>query len=113
MGKILSGSLFYNYKGHFSVVLFALVDANYQFMFVDIGKPGSFSDAKIWQDSKLKQALDCGALDLPDPVGDIHYHFIGDDIFPLTTSLMKPFSRAATEMAPAEKIFNDRSKPPR
>ena len=77
-------------------------------MFVDIGKPGSFSDARIWQDSKLKEALDGGALNLPDPVGDIHYHFIGDDIFPLTTSLMKPFSRGAADMTPSEKIFNYR-----
>ena len=84
------------------------MDANYQFMFADIGKPGSFSDARIWQDSKLKQALDSGALNLPDPVGNINYHFIGDDIFPLTVSLMKPFSRGAAEMAPAEKIFNYR-----
>ena len=39
-----SGSLFFNYKGHFSTNLMALVDANYHFVFVDIGEYGSNSD---------------------------------------------------------------------
>ena len=41
-----SGSLCYNYKGFFFVVLMALVDANYQFMWVDAGGMGLMSDAK-------------------------------------------------------------------
>ena len=32
-----SGSLYCNYKGTFSLVLLALVDANYQFICIDIG----------------------------------------------------------------------------
>jgi len=48
-----SGSLFRNYKGTFSVVLFAVVDANYKFIYIDIGQPGSNNDAKIWQECRL------------------------------------------------------------
>ena len=36
-----SGTNNRNYKGQFSIVLFALVDANYKFMFVDVGEPGT------------------------------------------------------------------------
>ncbi len=32
-----SGSTYYNYKDFFSVILLALVDANYKFIWVDIG----------------------------------------------------------------------------
>ncbi|XP_062412373.1 uncharacterized protein LOC134102312 [Sardina pilchardus] len=35
-----SGSLFYNYKGRFSVVLMAVVDANYKFVYASVGTQG-------------------------------------------------------------------------
>ena len=39
-----SGSLYYNHKGFYSVVLMALVDADYKFIWVDIGGLGSDPD---------------------------------------------------------------------
>ncbi|CAH1993114.1 unnamed protein product [Acanthoscelides obtectus] len=41
---INSGSEYYNYKSHCSIVLFALVDANYNFIFADAGCQGRISD---------------------------------------------------------------------
>ena len=39
------------------MVLFALVDADYNFMFIEVGQPGSVNDASVWQVCKnyLKQ----------------------------------------------------------
>ena len=46
------GFLFHNYKGFFSVVLMALVDADYKFLWTDVGGCGSMSDAQIYNDSE-------------------------------------------------------------
>lgn len=46
-----SGSLYYNYKGFYSIVLFALVDGDYKFLWADIGGLGSASDSQIYNES--------------------------------------------------------------
>lgn len=40
-----SGSIYYNYKNYYSIILFALTDANYKFMAVDVGSFGREGDA--------------------------------------------------------------------
>ena len=44
---------YYNYKGFFSVILFAMVKADYKFLWVDVSTVGSCSDAQIYNDSEL------------------------------------------------------------
>ena len=41
-----SGSLYYNYKDYFSVVLLAVVDAHLRFIYVDVGTNGRISDTE-------------------------------------------------------------------
>ena len=62
-----SGSEYFNYKGYFSLVLLALVDADYKFLWVNVGASGSSSDAQIFNCSKLKRRIENGTLGLPPP----------------------------------------------
>ena len=109
-----SGSEYFNYKKFYSIVLMGLVDADYKFVWVDIGAQGSASDAQVWNDSELKEAIDAETIGFPaaDPLpGDddehtMPYFIIGDDAFALRTWLMKPFSRRC--MQHDERIFNYR-----
>ena len=63
-----TGSLYYCvYKKHFSVVLMALVDAKYRFIWVDVGGIGHQSDAQIYNASSLREHLNNGDLNIPRP----------------------------------------------
>lgn len=42
-----SGAQYYNYKNFYSIVLMALVNSNYEFIFVDVGKNGRLSDGGV------------------------------------------------------------------
>ena len=94
-----SGSEYFNYKGYFSLVLLALVDAEYKFLWVNVGASGSSSDAQIFNCSKLKRRIENGTLGLPppEPLGPggpgLHYFRLGDNAFALMPWLVKPYSR--------------------
>jgi hypothetical protein len=62
-----SGSTFFNYKQTFSVVLMALVDANYAFRYVHVGAQGRISDAGVFSQCRLAEALERNELGLPAP----------------------------------------------
>lgn len=94
-----SGSMYFNYKGTFSIVLMALVDADYCFTVVDIGKYDRNSDGGIFRESALGQGLANNTLGVPDEIeipnapnlGRIPHVIVGDPAFPLKTYLMRPF----------------------
>lgn len=42
-----SGSLYFNYKGHFSIVLMVLANANKEFIMIDVGANGRVSECSV------------------------------------------------------------------
>jgi len=62
-----SGSYYFNYKGTFSVVLFAVVNANYEFIYVHCGTNGRVSDGGILKETDLYRSLENKNLKIPPP----------------------------------------------
>lgn len=89
-----SGSTYYNYKGTFSIVLMAIVDANYQFIMVYVGSNGRISDGGVLYYTKFWEKFQNHALNIPPPP------------FSLQTNLMKPYSQH--DLTNKRHIFNYR-----
>ena len=98
-----TGSLFHNYKHHFSVVLMALVDDQYRFTYVYVGNYGSNSDSGVFRHSNFERKFLRGDLNLsphkPLPAfpeaGLLPHCIMADNAFPLRPDLLKPFPRGA------------------
>ena len=107
-----SGSAYYNYKKFYSIVMMALVDADYKFIWVEVGSNGASSDGQIFKDCDLYECLQSGTLrtpadePLPGDDKDTPYYFIGDDAFGIETWFMKPFSQR--NLTREQKNFNYR-----
>ena len=73
-----SGSEFYNYKGFFSIVLLAIVDYDYKFIFADVGCQGRISDGGVYRNSFFYRATQENLLELPSdeplPVSNNAYY---------------------------------------
>lgn len=107
-----SGSLYYNYKGSFSIVLLAMCDAEYCFTMVDIGAAGSESDGGVFSHCALAHMLERNSLHLPQmatlPMSDVSapYVIVADAAFPLKTYLLKPYPQRKLDAK--KEIFNYR-----
>ena len=86
-------------QGLFFLVLLALVDTEYRFLWVDVGSSGSSSNAQIFNNSKLRKKIEDGTLGIPppEPLGeggpDLHYFLLGDNAFALIPWMVKLYSK--------------------
>lgn len=110
---INSGSEYINYKSHFSIVLMATADADYNFTFVDIGCQGRISDGGVFGNTILSKKLDKQELKLPpcSPLNGreklVPYVFVADAAFPLKDNIMKPYAGYHPKGS-TQRIFNYR-----
>jgi len=107
-----SGSMYYNYKGTFSVILLAVVDTNYCFVIVDVGGYGKQSDGGTFAASQFGICLKTGSLGIPEgkplPGSSVAmpHVFVADEAFPLMKHMMRPYPRS--KLGPAERVYNYR-----
>ncbi|KAM7313999.1 protein ANTAGONIST OF LIKE HETEROCHROMATIN PROTEIN 1 [Ixodes scapularis] len=92
-----SGSLYYNYKGTYSIVLMAVVDSDLKFVAVDVGAYGRQSDGGTLSASRFGKCLENGLLGLPPPkrlpnsTVIAPYVFLGDEAFHLRPDFLRPY----------------------
>lgn len=84
-----SGSEFINYKGFFSIVLLAIVDANYRFIIAEVGCNGRLSDGGVWLRSEIYKLFNDPQNRLNIPTG---FCLVADNAFPLEVNIMTPYS---------------------
>ena len=93
-----SGSLYYNYKGFFSIVLMAVCDARYCFTLVNVGNFGSNNDSGMLAKSSMGKRFEEQKINVPNAKSLLGYaedklpfFLVGDEIFPPKTWLMRPY----------------------
>lgn len=111
-----SGNLFHNYKDLFSVVLLAIVDANYKFIAVDIGSYGKEGDSGIFLKSTIGKQVLNKSFDfledstLPGSSVVVPHVIVGDEAFRLHKHIMKPYTKKAGRNDITKTVFNYRLK---
>ncbi|KAB0803165.1 hypothetical protein PPYR_00135 [Photinus pyralis] len=109
-----SGSLYFNYKKSFSVILLAFVDAHCRFTAVDVGAYGRSSDGGVFANSTIGKKILSNALDIPEPKTlpgcnlRLPHVFVGDEAFPLHNNLMRPYPGRQCLNNEEVKIYNYR-----
>lgn len=106
-----SGSIYFNYKHYFSFVLMAVVNANYEFLYCDVGAEGQTADGGSWNACDLNKYMEKGLLTFPPDIkisNDVMIpcHFVADDAFPMGERILKPYSHR--QLSHREQIFNYR-----
>lgn len=90
----------------------AVVDADYKFLYANVGSHGSIGDAGVFQNCKLNYDMQHNKLSIPKPEIlegtniTLPYMLVGDDAFPLREFLMKPIHKR--NLNKNEIIFNYR-----
>uniref|UniRef100_A0A8C1XYC4 DDE Tnp4 domain-containing protein n=1 Tax=Cyprinus carpio TaxID=7962 RepID=A0A8C1XYC4_CYPCA len=87
----------------FSIVLLALVDADYRFLAIDVGSYGGNSDGGIFANSALGRAQQRETLNVPPPLelpsapelGKVNHIIIADKAFPMKPYIARRISKNA------------------
>lgn len=83
-----AGSLYYNYKNFYSIILMAVAYSSYRFLYVEVGAGGA-GDGGTWFKCSLHDAMDKKRVGFPEDsklLNDdtpIPFHLVGDDAFAL------------------------------
>lgn len=108
-----TGTLYFNYRKFFSLVLMAAVDANLKFIAIDVGAYGKEGDSTVFSYSPFGRLLYSNMLNLPPPTclpntteNPQPFVLVGDEAFSIHTNLLRPYSRR--NLNAEKRVFNYR-----
>ncbi|GBN66123.1 hypothetical protein AVEN_100518-1 [Araneus ventricosus] len=108
-----SGSMYFNYKDYYSIVLMGIADSKYRFVFVHIGSYGKDCDSSVFKQTQLWKSIESSSKNLPDEEclpgtesPKLPYFFVADAAFGLHKHLLRPY--AGTHLTVEKRIFNYR-----
>ncbi|XP_069819610.1 uncharacterized protein [Dendropsophus ebraccatus] len=99
-----SGSLYFNYKKYFSVVLMAVADVNCKFLAIKVGTYGGTGDSRVLMTSKLGRQVLLNQVTVPPPrplPGTTHpvpFVLVSDEAFPLMSNLLRPYPQRGLDV---------------
>ena len=102
----------FNCKRTFCIVLLVLVDANYKFIYVDVGCNGRVNDGGVFWNPSLSTTIESNIPNMllekiiVDEMEPLSYVIVADDSFSLIIDLMKPYP--FLNLSPDKRIFNSR-----
>ncbi|XP_033112550.1 protein ALP1-like [Anneissia japonica] len=99
---------FYNWKQWHSVLLQAVVDYRYRFIDFDVGWPGKYHDAWVFEHSQIGRTIAQGRFypELTKQIDgvDVPVVLVGDAAYALSKNRMKPYPEA--KLTPDQRAFN-------
>lgn len=106
------GSMYFNYKKFHSIVLMGLCDADYNFLYIDVGKQGRMSDGGVFKRTDLAEAMKNNTIyipndqPLPGRTKNVPFVIVADDAFASDIHVMKPFP--GVSLSPEQRALNYR-----
>lgn len=91
----------------------AIVDADYNFLYADVGCQGRISDGGVFRNTSFFKQLEEQKLEIPPPeklIGRekaVPYVFVADAAFPLKENILRPYP-GSHEKGSDKRIFNYR-----
>ena len=86
-----------------------MVNANYEFIYVDVGKQGRMSDSSVFEWTSLHKNLQEKKLNIPtndETRHNLNFVLLGDAAFPLHEHILKPYPQ--NNLTHHKRIFNYR-----
>ena len=105
-----SGSVYFNYKKFFSLILLVAADGDGRIISYDLGRPGSHGYSGVYNSCCIKDIIQSDIVPDPEPFAPglppTPYFYVGDAAFALDDTMMKGYAHDTDVIS--ERVFNYR-----